>query len=113
MAGVGDILFSLCLIASGLLLGYLYRNRFPQGMRQTEEEINQVRLLRARGWFDEDKCGRGLEALSHYRRDFNERMGEFKDSPCMIGPAMVLTRLGAWLCGISSRSWSRRPVRWG
>ena len=43
MAGVGDILLSLGLIASGLLLGYLYRNRVPHGVRQTDEEINRLR----------------------------------------------------------------------
>ena len=31
------------MIASGLLLGYLYRNRVPHGMRRSEEEINRLR----------------------------------------------------------------------
>lgn len=43
MAGIGDILFSLGLIASGLLIGYLYRNRCPHGVRRTEEEVNLLR----------------------------------------------------------------------
>ena len=43
MAGVWDILFSLGLIATGLSAGYLYRNITPQGIRQSEEEINSLR----------------------------------------------------------------------
>ena len=43
MAGVWDILFSLGLIATGLSAGYLYRNITPQGIRQSQEEINSLR----------------------------------------------------------------------
>lgn len=43
MASLGDILYSLGLIATGLLLGYLYRNKCPHGIAQTEEEINILR----------------------------------------------------------------------
>jgi len=43
MAGIGDVLLSLGLIASGLLAGYLYRNRVPHGARRTENEINRLR----------------------------------------------------------------------
>ena len=43
MAGAGEILLSLGLIASGLLAGYLYRNRVPHGVRRTEGEINRLR----------------------------------------------------------------------
>jgi len=43
MAGIGDILFSLVLIAVGLLAGYLYRNFYPGGVSQSDEEINSLR----------------------------------------------------------------------
>jgi len=43
MANVGDILYSLGLIASGLLAGYLYRNKHPQGIVQTEADIAKLR----------------------------------------------------------------------
>ena len=43
MAGIGDILFSLGLIATGLSIGYLYRNKCPHGIEQSEDEINQLR----------------------------------------------------------------------
>jgi predicted permease len=43
MANIGDILYSLGLIASGLLAGYLYRNKHPQGIVQTEADIAKLR----------------------------------------------------------------------
>ncbi len=38
-------------------------------------------MLFPRCWFDSDKCGPGLEALQHYRRDYNTRLNEFKATP--------------------------------
>ena len=48
---------------------------------ELEDGINAVRLLLPRCWFDEKKCDAGLEALRHYRRDFNKRLDEFKPEP--------------------------------
>jgi hypothetical protein len=48
---------------------------------EVEEGIAAARLLLGRCWFDERKCKAGLEALSHYRRDFNSRINEFKATP--------------------------------
>jgi hypothetical protein len=46
-----------------------------------EEGIHAVRMLMGRCWFDETKCQAGLEALQHYRRDYNTRIQEFTDRP--------------------------------
>lgn len=46
-----------------------------------EDGIHAARMLFPRCWFDADKCGRGLEALQHYRWDFNTRIHEFKHLP--------------------------------
>jgi phage terminase large subunit len=46
-----------------------------------EEGIHAARMLFPRCWFDETKCQAGLEALQHYRRDFNSRLNEFKAAP--------------------------------
>lgn len=43
MAGIGSILYSLGLIITGLSLGYLYRNKCPHGIGQSEESINKLR----------------------------------------------------------------------
>jgi phage terminase large subunit len=48
---------------------------------EVEEGIRALRLLLPRCWFDADKCAAGLEALLHYRRDFNTRLQEFKPGP--------------------------------
>ena len=48
---------------------------------EVEEGIHAARLLMARCWFDETRCAAGLDALNHYRRDYNERLNEFKATP--------------------------------
>ena len=43
--------------------------------------IDAAKLLLARCWFDEEKCRDGLEALTFYRRGYNDRLQEFTDKP--------------------------------
>lgn len=46
-----------------------------------EDGITAVQLLLARCWFDEEKCKAGLDALRHYRRTYNQRLGVFTPVP--------------------------------
>jgi hypothetical protein len=46
-----------------------------------EEGIHAARMLLPRCWFDAEKCAKGIEALMHYRRDYNTRLNEFKPTP--------------------------------
>lgn len=46
-----------------------------------EDGINALRMMLARTWADGDLCKRGLECLTHYRREYNDKMGEFKATP--------------------------------
>lgn len=46
-----------------------------------EDGISAARVFMGRCWFDDQKCRHGLDALMHYRRQFSEKMGEFKASP--------------------------------
>jgi hypothetical protein len=46
-----------------------------------EDGIHAARMLFPRCWFDAEKCRAGLEALQHYRRDYNTRLNEFKATP--------------------------------
>ncbi len=59
--------------------------RLTKGVSDTggevEEGINAVRLLLPRCLFDEEHCARGIDCLTHYRRDFNKSLGEFKPVP--------------------------------
>jgi len=48
---------------------------------EVEEGIHSARLFFARCWFDEQRTKLGLEALMNYRRDYNERLKEFKATP--------------------------------
>ena len=49
--------------------------------QEVEDGIHAVRMLLPRCWFDQTKCKAGIEALQHYRRDYNERLNEFKATP--------------------------------
>ena len=46
-----------------------------------EEGIHATRMLFPRLWFDERRCKPGLEALAHYQREYNKRLGEYKATP--------------------------------
>jgi hypothetical protein len=46
-----------------------------------EDGINAVRREFPRFYFDETACGPGIEAVSQYRREWNERLGSFYDRP--------------------------------
>lgn len=48
---------------------------------ELEDGIHAARMLFPRCWFDEQRCKVGLEALQHYRRDYNSRLNEFKATP--------------------------------
>lgn len=46
-----------------------------------EDGINAARMVWPRCWFDEAKTARGLECLQNYRRELNEKLGEFRATP--------------------------------
>jgi phage terminase large subunit len=46
-----------------------------------EDQIHAARMLFPRCWFDAGKTQAGLEALQHYRWDYNSRLNEFKAVP--------------------------------
>jgi hypothetical protein len=46
-----------------------------------EDGINAARMIWPRCWFDEAKTARGLECLQNYRRELNEKLGEFRAQP--------------------------------
>jgi phage terminase large subunit len=45
------------------------------------EGINVVRRMLGRTWIDPVRCERGLEALRGYRREYDERLRDWKKSP--------------------------------
>ncbi len=46
-----------------------------------EDGIHAARMLLPLCWVDATRCAEGLEALQHYRRDYNQRLDEFKATP--------------------------------
>lgn len=46
-----------------------------------EDGINAARMVWPRCVFDESKTRRGLECLQNYRRELNEKLGEFRPTP--------------------------------
>lgn len=59
-------------------LGIKFRTAPNEGL---EDGIHAARMMFGRCWFDVEKCKDGLEALQHYRRDYNQRLNEFKAVP--------------------------------
>lgn len=43
--------------------------------------INAVRRMLDQCWFDEDRCGRGVEALKQYRREYDDKLKDWKLRP--------------------------------
>jgi hypothetical protein len=59
-----------------------------QGFRMTvlpredvEQGINAARMMFSRCWFDAAKCADGLDSLMNYRREYADKLGEFKPQP--------------------------------
>ena len=46
-----------------------------------DDGIAAARMLLPRAWFDAGRCARGLDALRHYRREWDERLGLFRTGP--------------------------------
>lgn len=69
-------------VARGFGLRFEVTPRVHSGMGQeVEEGIHAVRMLLPRCWFDAERCKAGLESLLNYRRDYNQRLNEFKATP--------------------------------
>ena len=59
-------------------LGY----RMTKGARLgPEDRIEATRQFLKDCWFDESKCSHGIRALQNYRREFNDKLDQFKAHP--------------------------------
>jgi hypothetical protein len=43
--------------------------------------INAVRMILPRSWFDAERCAKGIHALRHYRREWNEAAQTWRSAP--------------------------------
>lgn len=59
-------------------LGY----RMDKGARLgVEDRIEATRQMLKNAWFDAEKCKHGIRALQNYRREFNDKLEQFKATP--------------------------------
>ncbi|QNW97485.1 PBSX family phage terminase large subunit [Acinetobacter seifertii] len=59
-------------------LGY----KMTKGARLgVEDRIEATRQMLKNAWFDEEKCKFGIRALQNYRREFNDKLEQFKATP--------------------------------
>lgn len=50
-------------------------------IHSVEDGVNAVRQIIPQCWFDKDKCQRGINALSEYRREYDEKKLTYKNTP--------------------------------
>ena len=80
-----------------------------------EQGINQARMLLGRCWFDAVKCTDGIDGLMNYRREFAERLGEFKPAPLhdwASHPADAFRYLAMALGRLESTKTSYQPIQY-
>src|SRR4051812_41536572 len=51
------------------------------GAHSVADGINAVRMVLPRAWFDAERCAKGINALRHYRREWNEAAQTWRSSP--------------------------------
>ena len=83
--------------------------------QSVEDGINAARLLIPGAWFDATKCQRGVEALRQYRRDYDEKLKNFKSRPLhdwTSHAADAFRYLALGLRPATSAKWDQPSVRW-
>lgn len=63
-------------VAAGYGINFLTTPNLP-----IQDGINAVRIRFNRLWIDEKKCERFIDAISQYRKEWNDKMGDYKDRP--------------------------------
>jgi phage terminase large subunit len=63
-------------IAKELGINFAIAKKLP-----LHDGLNAARMILPRCYFDMDKCQRGIEALQNYRKDFNTKLDEYKETP--------------------------------
>jgi phage terminase large subunit len=61
--------------------------------------INVTRKMLGRTWIDETRCARGLEALRQYRREYDDKLKDWKRSPLHDWTSHAADALRTFACG--------------
>jgi hypothetical protein len=65
--------------ASAAQLGL--RFKIVPRVKKKADSIQAARNLINQCWFDEEKCSTGIDRLDNYRKEWNERLGVYRDKP--------------------------------
>jgi len=76
---------------------------------RVEDGINAARLLLPRCWFDAEKCARGLEALRHYRSEWDDRRQAFRERPLHDWSSHAADAFRYLAMGLREESQERMP----
>jgi phage terminase large subunit len=66
--------------------------------------INAVRRMLDQCWIDTERCGRGLEALKQYRREYDETLKDWKQRPLHDWTSHGADALRTFACGFEDRT---------
>jgi hypothetical protein len=76
-----------------------------------DDGINAVRMRFNTLWIDQEKCKRFIEAISQYRKEWNDKMGEYKPHPLHDWTSHAADMLRYWavtdFTGVSGMSRER------
>ena len=75
------------------------------------EGINVVRRMLGRTWIDPVRCERGLEALRGYRREYDERLKDWKQRPLHSWESHGADALRYFATGFDDTPSTRAPRR--
>lgn len=76
-----------------------------------QDGINAVRATLPKCWFDATRCALGIEALRHYRRSFNDRMGDFSARPVHDWTSHAVDGFRYFVVGFRPPGTGQRPSR--
>ncbi len=75
-----------------------------------KDRIEASRSILSRCYFDEDKCKEGIEALQHYRKEWDEKLQKWRDKPLHDWASHAADAFGYMAVSIGRPG---RDSRWG
>lgn len=63
------------------LRGFHIEPQYDPRAHNVLDGINATRRMLARTWIDSERCERGIEALRQYRREYDDRLKDWKSNP--------------------------------
>jgi phage terminase large subunit len=74
--------------------------------------INVTRRMLGRTWIDGNRCERGIEALRQYRREYDDRLKDWKRNPLHDWTSHGADALRTFACGFDDTSARSYDPRW-